>query len=334
MKHIFNEFVSVVLTLLFVLVSSGAILTVEATDDESVCTVYASAEEQRAFMNAVGDEWTQYIIPGSVTPLYFYTIYNYKTDTGYKAGDAIVLSNKSDTSNSFMYVASMKDITLGNDYWDSGFIDTSVKNGSFSFNMATLFPEDYGATMSMNYADYAEDIRALTGREDIIDPRYVRLVIVENFGYCFYINDGVDEFFYRLYSVQWIGHIDLDHGARILRVGEDLERAAREVKEHLERERKIQAGEIESGGSSSLDVEPAVVEFHPATGDTSDIEAYLGVKIDSFKTHFPEAFKAPVVWPYFVAGGAAVAAAAVAVILIAKKRRNRAAGEAPAEAAG
>ncbi|MBQ3894267.1 MAG: hypothetical protein II739_02975, partial [Clostridia bacterium] len=59
------------------------------------------------------------------------------------------------------------------------------------------------------------------------------------------------------------------------------------------------------------------------------------IDLAGLSTHFPEAFKAPVVWPYFVAGGAAVAAAAaVAVILIAKKRRNRAAGEMPADAAG
>ena len=302
-------------------------------EEEKSLTVYASREEQEAVFNALPDELRNSAIPGSVTPLYFYFIYNESKDEGYRNGDKIILSKVSPYVKDYTYVVSMKDISYFDKTWHSGMVECTVKNGVITAHGPYLGEtSEYG--ISMHYADFAEDIRVLAGRDVIIDPQFVRLVRVYNFGYCFYINDGVDEFFYRLYSVHWTGDINLDHGTGILRVGEDLERAAREVKEYLERERKIQAGEIESGGSSSLDVEPAVVEFHPATGDTSDIEAYLGVKIDSFKTHFPEAFKAPVVWPYFVAGGAAiVAAAAVAVVLIVKKRRNRAAGEATAEPA-
>jgi hypothetical protein len=303
-------------------------------EEESTLTVYASKEEQEAVFNVLPDELRDSAIPGSVTPLYYYIIYDESKNEGYRNGDAIVLSKVSPYVNEYTYVVSMKDISYFDKTWNSGIVECTVKNGVITAR-GPLLGETAEYGISMHYADFAEDIRVLAGREEMIDPQYVRLVRVYNFGYCFYINDGVDEFFYVFYSVNWTGDIDLAHGARILRVGEDLERAAGEVKEHLERERKIQAGEIESGGASSPDVETAVVEFHPATGDASDIEAYLGVKIDSFKTHFPEAFKAPVVWPYFVAGGVAiVAAAAVAVVLIVKKRRARASGEAPAEAAG
>ncbi len=301
-------------------------------EDESVCTVYASPEEQEAILNALPAELREAAIPGSVTPQYFFYIYKASKDEGYRKGDEIVLSRVSPAGGGYSYVVSMENISYHNKMLDSGAVECQVKNGVIKV-IGPWWNEDPELKVTLNYADYAEDIRVLAGRDEIIDPRYVRLVHVISVGWCFYINDGTDEFFYRFDDL-WFGTIDVTHGTRILRVGEDLERAAREVKEHLERERKIQAGEIESGGSSSLDVEPAVVEFHPATGDTSDIEAYLGVKIDSFKTHFPEAFKAPVVWPYFVAGGAAVAAAAaVAVVLIVKKRRARASGEAPAEPA-
>ena len=299
-------------------------------EDESACSVYASPEEQEAILNALPAELREAAIPGAVTPQYFCYIYNAVTDEGYRKGDEIVLSRVCGAG--YSYVVSMENLSYHNKMLNSAIVECTVKNGVIKVGIISWDGEQE-RKVTVNYADYAEDIRVLAGRDEIIDPRYVRLVHVYSVGRCFYINDGTDEFFYRFDDL-WSGTIDVTHGARILRVGEDLERAAGEVKEYLERERKIQAGEIESGGSSSSDVETAAVEFHPATGDASDIEAYLGVKIDSFKTHFPEAFKAPVVWPYFVAGGAAVAvAAAVAVILIAKKRRNRAAGEAPAEPA-
>ncbi|MBR6427656.1 MAG: hypothetical protein IKS28_07515 [Clostridia bacterium] len=339
MRKKYNKALAVVLAFALIIISTGVRSIAASFGEETVCTVYASNNEQDAFMDAVEKlmpemGFSECVIPGSVTPEYYYSLYDSKTDKGYKAGDEIVLSKTyPNRKQLYSYIGSLKEIEFQDKRWSGGFIEVHFQNGLAIDAHPVLSPyEEDGNMISLNYADFAEDIRVLTGREEIVDPQYVRLVSVFNVGVCFYINDGADEFFYRCYSD--FGNTDVTHGTRIIRAGEDLERAAREVKEYLERERKIQAGEIESGGSSSLDVEPAVVEFHPATGDTSDIEAYLGVKIDSFKTHFPEAFKAPVIWPYFVAGGAAVAvAAAVAVILIAKKRRARASGEAPAEPA-
>ena len=313
----------------------SAICSAEATDvfGEGL-TVYASKEEQETVCEALNGR-----VPISVTPVYYYILYDSDTGNGYKNGDEIVLS-KTPRPGTFIYSVTLKDYAAPVDgtvyIYSRAMTVVESKNGQMTAGIisCTRSAEDNPNYLadSTNYADFAEDIRILSGRDEIIDPKYVRLVAIPNVGECFYIKDSTDEFFYYLSG--YLGEIDITHGARILRVGEDLERAAGEVKEYLERERKIQAGEIESGGSSSSDVETAAVEFHPATGDASDIEAYLGVKIDSFKTHFPEAFKAPVIWPYFVAGGAAiVAAAAVAVVLIVKKRRARASGEAPAEPA-
>ena len=313
----------------------SAICSAEATDvfGEGL-TVYASKEEQETVCEALNGR-----VPISVTPVYYYILYDSDTGNGYKNGDEIVLS-KTPRPGTFIYSVTLKDYAAPVDgtvyIYSRAMTVVESKNGQMTAGIisCTRSAEDNPNYLadSTNYADFAEDIRILSGRDEIIDPKYVRLVAIPNVGECFYIKDSTDEFFYYLSG--YLGEIDITHGARIMRVGEDLERAAGEVKEYLERERKIQAGEIESGGSSSSDVETAAVEFHPATGDASDIEAYLGVKIDSFKTHFPEAFKAPVIWPYFVAGGAAiVAAAAVAVVLIVKKRRARASGEAPAEPA-
>ena len=311
----------------------SAICSAEATDvfGEGL-TVYASKEEQETVCEALNGR-----VPISVTPVYYYILYDSDTGNGYKNGDEIVLS-KTPRPGTFIYSVTLKDYAApvdGTDYiYSRAMTVVESNNGQMTAGIisCTRSAEDNPNYLadSTNYADFAEDIRILSGRDEIIDPKYVRLVAIPNVGECFYIKDSTDEFFYYLSG--YLGEFDITHGARIMRVGEDLERAAGEVKEYLARQKNDPKGE--AGGSSSLDVEPAVVEFHPPTGDTSDIEAYLGVKIDSFKTHFPEAFKAPVVWPYFVAGGAAiVAAAAVAVVLIVKKRRARASGEAPAEPA-
>ena len=323
-----------------------------SADSEQDLTVFASKEEQEAVCEALSPSKRACVVSGSVTPIYYISIYDSMRDKGFRNGDKIELSKTGESSDSFVYAVTLHNLTVPREAVAVSYVDDipsedvivksavsfiEVKHGKMNEYLTTFnigFETDYpdSVSVSFNYADFAEDMRVQMERDEVVDAKYVRLVYVESVGYCFYVNDGTDELFYRFSS--WVGDTDVTHGTRILRVGEDLERAAREVKEYLERERKIQAGEIESGGSSSSDVETAAVEFHPATGDTSDIEAYLGVKIDSFKTHFPEAFKAPVVWPYFVAGGAAiVAAAAVAVVLIVKKRRNRAAGEMPAEAA-
>ena len=218
-----------------------------------------SKEEQETVCEALNGR-----VPISVTPVYYYILYDSDTGNGYKNGDEIVLS-KTPRPGTFIYSVTLKDYAAPVDgtvyIYSRAMTVVESKNGQMTAGIisCTRSAEDNPNYLadSTNYADFAEDIRILSGRDEIIDPKYVRLVAIPNVGECFYIKDSTDEFFYYLSG--YLGEFDITHGARIMRVGEDLERAAGEVKEYLARQKNDPKGE--AGGSSSLDVEPAVVEF-------------------------------------------------------------------------
>ncbi len=298
---------------------------VAADDNEKVYTVYASEEEQMAMMDVLSasanrSKYTKYVIPGSITPVYYYMLYDKKSGKGYKAGDEIELSKfVPNMGSTCCYLATLRgNITRSDEQFNSGMFEFRVKNGVITISGPELISDSYGS-MSYNYADYAEDIRVLSGKDEIIDPQYVRLVHIRNAGLNFYINDGTDEFFYLI--SYYVGETDITHGNRIIRAGEDLERAVADIKAFIEDESAIQ--EMLTGGSSSGEINAAWPEFNTATGDTTNIEQYLGVKTSNFKTHFPEAFVTkPQIWPFIVIPGVVTAAAAVVIVLILRKKRK------------
>ena len=317
-------------------------------------SVYASKEEQgRVFESLKADMGAEFVnasvIKESISPLYSYSVLDSDRKASYHSGDSIELKPWKGEDNSFCYIATVTKAFDNKRDGPCGYINILVKNGHAQrtgvircLNDDTyreLLEEGNGYEFTANYADVAEDMMRRAGRSSVVEPKYVRLVNVVGIGFCFYANDGADEFFYVLdTSFADVGGTAV--GSRIIRAGEELERTAVAAEQQYERIFKEsegtgqQAGE--DGGVASVEYGAVkdTVPFCFATGDTADVEKYFGIDLAGLSTHFPEAFKAPLVWPYFVAGGAAiVAAAAVAVILIAKKRRARASGEAPAEPA-
>ncbi len=304
-----------------------AISAEAANGQEPVCTVYASLEEQKAIINATMPELKESVVSSSVTPVYYYTLYDFSTKKEYKKDERIELSKTANGGDTYYYVASVKDFSFFNEQWSGALLFYAVKNGEISVRGPQQMSQLPEVEISMNYADYAEHIRVLSGRKEIISPRYVRLVHLSDVGWCFYVNDGIGEFFYLFCS--WVGEIDITHGRRIIYAGEELESAAEELKDYLE---SINPDEAEQSGGSDLNQNEDVgYEFYRASAGTPDIEKYFGIKVSNFKTHFPEAFAKPgssklsfipVAVPLFVA------AVTVPIgIIIIKKDRKKGAGK-------
>lgn len=311
---------------IMIIVISGYFLISFAENGEKILTVYASKEEQEAIMEAIPSALRDYVIQEEITPVYTFSIYNSAKDVGYKVGDKIELKS-SVINGEHMYLVTLKEFTYYGEHYKSGLIDIGVKNGLVKEHVLQCHPE---VNIGVNYSVMAEDIRIKSGKTELIDPQFVRLVHIPSAGLCFYINDGEDEFFYQFF---WdIGETDITNGKRIIRVGEELERAVDTIKEFIEKERLIS---IRSGvgGTSSGMTETVAAEFHPATGDYSNIELYFGVNIDDFKTHFPDAFVKPVIWPYFLSGGIILFSAAAVVVVLTVIKKKKKENMAPSEIA-
>lgn len=324
-KKIILLFSSLCLALVMVLLSATIAFGVNG-ECEKTLTVYASKQEQEAVLDILPHVERECVVPGSVTPFYYYILYDKETAKGYKCGDAIVLSPVT-TDGQHLYAVSLRNLQyMGRSQpFYSAVLVVELKNGKAirqgMEGIDTINEEYPDEFMSLNYADFAEDIRIKSGRSEIIDPRFVRLVNVSYVGTCFYVKDDYDEFFYLIMNT--IGDVNVTNGKRIIRVGEELERAVDMIKEFIEKERFVYSNDGDGGISSEM-TETVATEFHPATGDYSNIELYFGVNIDDFKTHFPDAFVKPVIWPYYLSGGIFLftAAAVVVVLTVIKKKKK------------
>ena len=291
-------------------------------------SVYASAEEQQLVYEMLEKDYPTYArlaVKDSIAPVYDFDL------LGYRAEDSIVLRASKDG----MYRYCMK-ATADKDkgFAGTGIISVTISGGKIESAGAMYPGSEYERVLSASpdYADYAEDIRIVLGRDSIIPPQNVRFVCANGIGNCFYINDGRDSVFVSLLNlnVSWADpyHVDFSVGDDcdfvVIRAGEELEsvaKAALQKKEYVDKN-----GESGAGGSGLAFVPDTALAGVRAENfrDVTDIASYLGQDHRSASMVFPNAFapKRPV-WPFFAAGGAVMllaALAAGAVLLVRKKR--------------
>ena len=96
-----------------------AISAEAANGQEPVCTVYASLEEQKAIINATMPELKESVVSSSVTPVYYYTLYDFSAKKEYKKDERIELSKTANGGDTYYYVASVKDFSFFNEHWRS-----------------------------------------------------------------------------------------------------------------------------------------------------------------------------------------------------------------------
>lgn len=214
-------------------------------------SVYASVSDQDAVYSAVlNSKELEFdgitVVKESITPVYVVDFLDYAKTGVFKISPSVVdsagrsLVNTSDNPGNF-YIAK----TITADGLFGGNIRFLVADGvaylkgftpsEHFYKQGEDIPGGAYSCISYSYADHAKRIQDLLGRDSFVPPEDVRYVLIDNFGYAFYINDGKQE---SLVMLSYSYGVPSEYYRDIIYIGDELKEMANkrlsEYNEHLQ----------------------------------------------------------------------------------------------------